>query len=246
MANRKRAEARRKAAAKAARAEGEGGGGKGALWATIVVVIALVAGVIVWAAKRSDSTATPSSSTPAGSTTPGLPDSQPVKVSGKVLEQFDSAKSPDPAVGVVAPVLEGKDFQGNPVVVDATKTGPVMLVFLAHWCPHCNREVPRLNTWKHSGQVPAELHVIGVTTAVSKTSPNYPPAQWISDKGWEWPVLADQSTGDGTAGIAAGAMGASGWPYFVIIGKDGKVKVRVSGEVEVADLQKIVTKALAS
>ena len=41
-------------------------------------------------------------------------------------------------------------------------------------------------------------------------------------------------------------MGASGWPYFVIIGKDGKVKVRVSGEVEVADLQKIVTQALAS
>ena len=246
MANRKRAEARRKAAAKAARVEGEGGGGKGAVWATIVVVIALVAGVIVWAAKRSDSTATPSSSTPAGSTTPGLPDSQPVKVSGTVLEQFDSAKSPDPAVGVVAPVLEGKDFQGNPVVVDATKTGPVMLVFLAHSCLHCNREVPRLNTWKHSGQVPAELHVIGVTIAVSKTSPNYPPAQWISNKGWEWPVLADQSTGDGTAGIAAGAMGASGWPYFVIIGKDGKVKVRVSGEVEVTELQKIVTQALAS
>ena len=81
---------------------------------------------------------------------------------------------------------------------------------------------------------------------MSKASPNYPPAQWISDKGWEWPVLADQSTGDGTAGIAAEAMGASGWPYFVIIGKDGKVKVRVSGEVEVADLQKIVTQALAS
>jgi thiol-disulfide isomerase/thioredoxin len=245
MANRKRAEARRKAAAKAARTEGEGGGGKGALWGTLVVVLALVVGVIVWAANRSDSTATTSSSTPTGSTAPGLPDSQPVKVTGKVLDQFDSAKSPDPAVGKVAPILDGKDFQGNQMLIDATKKGPIMLVFLAHWCPHCNREVPRLNTWKHSGQVPAELNVIGVTTAVSKSSPNYPPAQWISDKGWEWPVLADQSTGDGTAGIAAEAMGASGWPYFVIIGKDGKVKVRVSGEVEVTELQKIVTAALA-
>ena len=44
-----------------------------------------------------------------------------------------------------------------------------------------------------------------------------------------------------------------GWQKFyagmiewVPVGKDGKVKVRVSGEVEVADLQKIVTQALAS
>jgi predicted DsbA family dithiol-disulfide isomerase len=59
-------------------------------------------------------------------------------------------------------------------------------------------------------------------------------------------VLVDEAQGDGAAGKAAQAYGATGWPYFVIVGADGKVKVRVSGEVEVADLEKIVAEALAS
>ncbi len=60
-----------------------------------------------------------------------------------------------------------------------------------------------------------------------------------------WPVLVDESQGDGAAGVAATAYGATGWPYFVIVGADGKVKVRVSGEIEVNDLQQIVDDALA-
>jgi len=39
-------------------------------------------------------------------------------------------------------------------------------VFLAHWCPHCNREIPELNAWRDSGEVPADLQVVAVTTAV--------------------------------------------------------------------------------
>ena len=95
-----------------------------------------------------------------------------------------------------------------------------------------------------SGAVPANLSVIGVATAVSKTSANYPPGPWISGKGWTWPSMIDEYKGDAAAGTAAQAYGASGWPYFVIVGADGKVKVRVSGEVAVTDLQKIVDAAL--
>jgi uncharacterized protein involved in copper resistance len=106
--------------------------------------------------------------------------------------------------------------------------------------------VPRLLDWKNSGAVPADLRVIGVATAVAKTQVNYPPAQWFSNKGWAWPVLVDESEGEGTAGKVAKAFGATGWPYFVIVGTDGKVKVRVSGEIEVGELQKVVDAALAS
>ena len=66
----------------------------------------------------------------------------------------------------------------------------------------------------------------GVATAVDSSSVNFPPAQWFSDKGWPWPVLVDESTGAGAAGKAAAAYGATGWPYFVIVGADGKVMVR--------------------
>ena len=32
-----------------------------------------------------------------------------------------------------------------------------MVVFLAHWCPHCNAEIPVLNEWRDSGEIPDGL-----------------------------------------------------------------------------------------
>jgi cytochrome c biogenesis protein CcmG/thiol:disulfide interchange protein DsbE len=244
MANRQRAEARRKAAAKAARQDG---GLNDRRWITIsivsAVVVVLVVGGIFWFNRDSGSSGTNSASSSTVAVDGGLPTSQPVKVTGTPLAPYDSAVNPDPAVGKDVPVLEGKNFQGTPIVIDKSK-GATMVVFLAHWCPHCNKEVPRLLDWKHSGQVPPGLNVVAVATAVSKTSVNYPPAQWFANKGWDWPVLVDESKGDGQAGVAADAYGATGWPYIVIFGADGKVKARVSGEIGIAELQKIVDAAL--
>ena len=251
MANRQRAEARRKAQAKAARrgqsVEGGEGGSAGItinVWVIIVVVLALVTGGVIWAATSGDDKSANGNGT---DTTIGsdIPVSQPVTVTGDVLSAFDDTQSPDPSVGAVAPLLSGFDFQGDAVTIDPAANGPYMIVFLAHWCPHCNAEVPRLLTWKASGAVPTELNVLGVATAVSPTSPNYPPGEWFSNKGWSWPVMVDESLGDGQAGKAAAAFGATAWPYFVIVGADGLVKARVSGEVSIADLQVIVDDALA-
>jgi predicted DsbA family dithiol-disulfide isomerase len=50
---------------------------------------------------------------------------------------------------------------------------------------------------------------------------------------------------DSTSMEAAEAYGVSGYPFFVIVGADGEVKVRVSGEVEIAALTQIVGDALA-
>ncbi|HQZ37052.1 MAG TPA: TlpA disulfide reductase family protein [Ilumatobacteraceae bacterium] len=248
MANRQRAEARRKAQAKAHRFNGEEGGGtnKMAIWIGVIVVIAFAAGVIVFASRGDDSKADPSVTTQNTSGLASLPDSQPVTVTGAALPALDAAANPDPAIGMDAPLLSGLNFSGTPIVMDPATKGPYMLVFLAHWCVHCNAEVPRLINWKNSGGVPAGLNIIGVPTAVSETAPNYPPAVWFSNKGWPFPALVDEKQGDGAAGKAATAYGASGWPYFVIVGADGKVKARVSGEVEISDLQTIVDTALAT
>jgi thiol-disulfide isomerase/thioredoxin len=253
MANRQRAEARRKAQAKAARrgqsVDGsEGGGGAGVtinIWVIIVVVLAIATGGIIWVATSGgDSNADNGSQvTDAGGN--DIPDSQPVTVTGEALLPYDSAETVDPAVGLPAPLLSGLDFEGDAVTVDPSVSGPYMVVFLAHWCPHCNAEVPRLLDWKGSGAVPAELNVLGVATAVSASAPNYPPHEWFSNKGWSWPVLVDEKQGDGEAGKAAISYGATGWPYFVIVGADGLVKARVSGEIEVSELQVIVDDALA-
>jgi len=245
MANRQRAEARRKAQAKASRSSGEGGdsGSKMRIWIGLAAVVVLVVGIVVFASRDDSTTDNASDTTSFGSS---LPDSQPITFTGDALVSFDAANSPDPAFGVDAPLLSGLNFNGKAIVMDPAANGPYMLVFLAHWCPHCNAEVPRLNDWKNSGAVPPDLNVIGVATAVSKASANYPPATWFSNKGWGWPVIVDEALADGAAGKAAVAYGASGWPYFVIVGADGKVKARVSGEVEAKDLRTIVDAALAA
>ena len=262
MANRKRAEARRKAQAKAARrgqsVEGGEAGSAGItinIWAIIGVLILLAVGGVVWATAGDDSKGETDGTETTGVDLSNLPTSQPVTFTGDALPTFDpdntgniapAGEVPDLAAGLLAPLLSGLDFQGDAVTIDPAANGPYLIVFLAHWCPHCNAEVPRLLDWKGSGGVPAELNVIGVATAVSSSAPNFPPAQWFSDKGWSWPVMVDESQGDGVAGTAASIYGASGWPYFVIIGADGLVKARVSGEVSIADLQVIVDNALAA
>ena len=69
---------------------------------------------------------------------PGLSQTQPVEVTGTALPTFDS-DAPDTAVGTVAPTLVGSSFDGSPVVVKPGR--PTLLIFLAHWCPHCQHEV---------------------------------------------------------------------------------------------------------
>lgn len=251
MANRKRAEARRKAQAKAARrgqtVEGGEGGSAGVtinIWVIIAVVLALVTGGVIWAATSGDDSKASDDTSVDDTGSVDIPDSQPVTITGEALPPFESAVG-DLAVGMTAPLLSGLDFQGDAITVDPAD-GAYMVVFLAHWCPHCNAEVPRLLDWKGSGAVPAELDVIGVATAVAETATNYPPHEWFSNRGWSWPVLVDESLGAGEAGKSAVAYGATGWPYFVIVGADGLVKARISGEIEVAELQVIVDEALSS
>ena len=97
MANRQRAEARRKAAAKAARSQE--GGSKTLLFVVLGVaaVIAVVVGVIA-ASGGDDSTATDTT----GSSVLTLPDSQPVTVEGDTLATYDPAVTDDPAIGATA------------------------------------------------------------------------------------------------------------------------------------------------
>ncbi|MBJ7508841.1 MAG: TlpA family protein disulfide reductase [Ilumatobacteraceae bacterium] len=166
-------------------------------------------------------------------------ENQPVVIEGTALESLGD-EAIDPMLGQVAPTLNGATFDGSGVSVTPGDGQAYMIVFLAHWCPHCNREVPRLIEWQASGAVPSELQVVGVSTAVASDRPNYPPSQWVVDKGWTWPILADSSSRE-----AAEAYGVSGFPFFVIVGADGTVKARVSGEVEIPALTQIVSDALA-
>ena len=187
----------------------------------IAAVIAIAAIVAISASSKKDSAAVGS-----------LQEFSEVTVTGYVLPAFDEAANPDPAVGMLAPVLTGKGFTGNVVTTESTGT-PTLLVFLAHWCPHCQREVPLLVEWEKSGNMPAGIDILAIATGTDTANPNYPPSEWLVRENFPatWPVLADSADK-----VGADAFGLGGYPYFVLVGGDGKVLWRSSGEVPMDEL----------
>jgi len=174
----------------------------------------------------------------------GIVDDQQLTISGEPLPQHDSSASVDVAVGTMAPTISGTAFDGTPLTINSSQ-GPYLLVFVAHWCPHCNAEIPRLIDWSNTGGAPAGLQVFGIATANDPSRVNYPPQPWLEAKGWPWSAMPDQSNGPAAAGAAAEAFGADGWPYMVLVGADGTVTARVSGEVKIEDLQTMVDDTMA-
>jgi cytochrome c biogenesis protein CcmG/thiol:disulfide interchange protein DsbE len=167
-------------------------------------------------------------------------------VVGEPLPVFgpDVTTENDPALGMMAPVIVGQDFDGNTVRVDAAANGPTLVVFLAHWCPHCNNEVPRINELRDDGRFPADLNIVAVSTAVDPTRPNWPPSQWLGDKDWTYPAIADGVDMQEGQFIGATAYGVGGFPFVTLVGADGTVKARWAGEHEPDEFLELVTSNL--
>lgn len=163
-----------------------------------------------------------------------------VLISGDPLPPFDGTASTDIAVGMPAPAVNGFDYAGNEILVNPAD-GPHLVMFDAHWCPHCAANLPNVIDWMADGTIPSWLPVTLVSTAESSTSANYPADMWLQENGWTGRVLHDPNDDDGTAGAAARAYGATGWPYFVVIGVDGNVLARASGELTKQEMQQLLT-----
>jgi thiol-disulfide isomerase/thioredoxin len=130
----------------------------------------------------------------------------------------------DPAAGAEAPELSGVDPTG--AAVDFTPgTNPTMLVFLAHWCSHCQAEVPRIVEWLEANP-DTSVDVIAVTSGTDETAPNFPPSDWLAGENWPAKIILDDA--DSTAGQA---FGLTSFPFWVGIGADGTVVQRIGGEL---------------
>ena len=186
-----------------------------------VWIIGVIIGGIIAVAAIVAITSSSDSSTTSGTTS----EFSDVTVAGDTLPEYDST-STDGAIGMTAPVLTGKGFSGN--IVTTTPGTPTLLMFLAHWCGFCQREVPVLVEWEKSGDMPLGVDVIAIATATDPANPNYPPSAWLARENFPalWPVMADSK--DRTAGIA---FGLSAYPFFVLVDANGKVVKRMSGVI---------------
>ena len=214
---------------KPAKKKSSGSANKG--W-IVGAIIAIVVGAAAFVAITTSGSDGPSSD--------GLVEQAAVSVAGDVLPAYNDGDPNDPALGMTAPVLTGKGFTGNTITTETTGT-PMMLVFLAHWCPNCQREVPALVEWNKAGRTPPGIDIIGIATGTDPANPNYPPSEWLAREEFPalWPVIADSK--DNTAGDA---FGLAGYPYFVLIDGSGKVVKRMSGEIPMDELTVLLTALL--
>lgn len=200
-----------------------------------VVLLALVVAVVAGGGGDGDTATDRNTAGEAGGeigrfAAAAVPDDTPATVTGTFLPPLTDAD--DPAVGAPMPTLSGTGLDGEPLTIPTTGR-PTMIVFLAHWCPHCQAEVPVIQQWVDDGGLPDGVDLVAVSTAVDERRPNHPPAAWLDREGWTSPVLAD---GDDSAATAAGV---SAFPFFVGVDANGDVVGRASGELTTDQLSAI-------
>jgi peroxiredoxin len=219
-----------------------------AIWIGVgaVIVVLGIAAVFFARGSGSDDVAgqTGKVSVGDGSTTTGDGEAADTTADGgsaTSLPVYDATVNDDPAVGMTIPTVTGKTFDGDDITISGSDGKAKVIVFVAHWCPHCQREVPLLKAHLDDTPMPDDVELLTVSTSVKPGADNYPPQEWLEGEGWTAPVLADDEDSS-----VAQAYGLSAFPYFVVVDKDGKVVGRASGELTTRQFDAAVAAAQGS
>jgi cytochrome c biogenesis protein CcmG, thiol:disulfide interchange protein DsbE len=164
-----------------------------------------------------------------------------VTVEGENLPFFESTAS-DPAIGVTAPTVTGETFDGEQLTIGPDGNAKI-IVMLAHWCPHCQAEVPVVQEWLESGGVPEGVDIYGVTVLTNRVRDGrtWPPQDWLEEEGWTSPTIKDDQQNS-----IVSAYGMTGTPTYVVLGPDNENLGRISGEIGLSGLQTLAGLAAES
>ena len=153
----------------------------------------------------------------------GLPEGE-INVDGESLPQYAGENDDNISLGLSAPTFSAPDQ--NSEIFNLEKNGnSKALLFLAHWCPHCQREVPVVQSFIDSNGVPPGIDVIAVATSIDRGRDNYPPQEWLEREGWSETQIYDLDREIGEA------YGLNAFPYWVFLDKDLNVIARRTGNL---------------
>lgn len=159
-----------------------------------------------------------------------------VEIQGDALPLMPQAAPIDEtATGLEYPDVKGQNFDGDAVTIDHTDGRAKGIVFLAHWCTHCQAEVPRVQAWLDATGGNADVDLYSVATSMNSGQPNYPPSDWLEGENWTVPTIRDDQ--DNSVLIS---YGAGGFPYWVFTNADGTVAIRTAGELSIEQLDTIL------
>ena len=145
-------------------------------------------------------------------------------ITGQGLPEYAGDNDDNVARGLDAPIFSGPNENSEIVTLEKDGNAKVLL-FLAHWCGFCQKEVPVMQEYIDIIGVPKGVEIIAVATSIDRSRDNYPPHDWLEREGWSEIQIYDIDRDIGTA------YGVNSFPYWVFLDKDLKVVARRTGNL---------------
>lgn len=164
-----------------------------------------------------------------------------VTVEGESLPSLQSG-SADPSVGMTAPIITGETIDGETLTIGPGENAKI-IILLAHWCQHCQREVPVVQDWVDSGGLPDGVDLYGATVMTNRVrdGDTWPPSEWLAEEGWTGPTIKDDQSQS-----IVDAYGMTATPTYVVLSPDNENLGRLSGEIGLEGLNAIARMATDS
>ncbi len=145
-------------------------------------------------------------------------------VSGDFLPEYAGENDDNIAIGLSAPVFSGPNEKSEIISLEKNGNAKVLL-FLAHWCGYCQKEVPSVQEYINLVGVPNGVEIIAVATSIDRSRDNYPPHDWLEREGWSEVQIYDLDREIGTA------YGLNAFPYWVFLDQNLNVVARRTGNL---------------
>jgi thiol-disulfide isomerase/thioredoxin len=194
----------------------------------LAIVAVVVAAIVIFAVAGGNDTNS------AGSTEVAA--AGEVTVTGDTLPPFTNVDG-DGAVGMTMPEITAPVLGAGNRITFADTGKPRVLIFLAHWCPHCQADVRAITQWLDDGnEFPAGVDIQSLSFRVDPGRGNYPVSTWLRDEGWPYTTLVDDESG-----TLDQSLGAGGTPFYIFINADGTIAGRIGGELGPDTLDTMLT-----
>ena len=136
-----------------------------------------------------------------------------------------------PAIGMAAPDFSAKASDGSTITKADIAGKPVLMVFFASWCPHCQAEAPKI---KALAEANPNLKIVAIGVGNNDTQKGI----WDFQSKFSLPFATYD---DG--GKAASVYGITSYPTLVSVDKSGIIRDRDTGEVSQDRLNSLAAKA---
>lgn len=150
------------------------------------------------------------------------------------LPPFDPNQPNDAALGMQLGTVTGTEYYAaTPATIDpADDTHRVWLVW-AHWCPHCQDELPEVSAWyEENAENYPNVELVTVTTAIDPSRGN-PLEPYLDESEFPFPVIVDEEL------TIASQLGSSAFPFWMVTDGSGTVLVRIPGAVGIGTVEQI-------